>query len=47
VDRITAGLNVGIGDNLIVKGEVLVNRELEGAPTVPNNVLTSSVVWTW
>jgi hypothetical protein len=47
VDRITAGVNVGVGDNLIVKGEYLINRELEGAPTVPNNVLTSSVVWTW
>ena len=47
VDRATAGLNVGIGDNLIVKGEYLINRELEGAPTVANNVVTSSVVWTW
>ena len=47
VDRITAGLNVGIGENLIVKGEYLLNRELEGAPTVANNVITSSVVWTW
>jgi hypothetical protein len=47
VDRITAGVNVGIGDNLVVKGEYLINRELEGAPVVPNNVLTSSVVWTW
>jgi hypothetical protein len=47
VDRITAGVNVGIGDNLIVKGEYLVNRELEAAPTVANNVVTSSAVWTW
>src|SRR5262249_52762268 len=47
IDRITAGLNVGIGDNLVVKGEYLVNRELAGAPTVDNNVVTSSVVWTW
>jgi len=47
VDRITAGVNVGIGESLIVKGEYLVNRELVGAPTVPNNVFTSSVVWTW
>ena len=47
VDRLTAGLNVGVGENLIVKGEYLVNRELEGAPTVANNVITSSVVWTW
>jgi hypothetical protein len=47
VDRLTAGVNVGVGENLIVKGEYLVNRELEGAPTVANNVITSSVVWTW
>jgi len=47
VDRITGGLNVGIGENLVVKGEYLVNREVQGAPTVANNVATSSVVWTW
>ncbi|HXT99657.1 MAG TPA: hypothetical protein VN903_01605 [Polyangia bacterium] len=47
VDRITGGINIGIGDNLIVKGEYLINRELRGAPTVANNVVTSSVVWTW
>jgi hypothetical protein len=47
VDRITAGLNVGIGDNLMVKGEYLINRELAGAPTSDNNVAASSVVWTW
>jgi hypothetical protein len=47
VDRITGGLNIGIGENLMVKGEYLVNREISGAPTVANNVATSSVVWTW
>jgi len=47
VDRITAGLRLDFWDNLIVKGEVLVNRELQGAPTVPNNVYTSSVVYQW
>jgi len=47
VDRITGGVNVGIGENLVVKGEYLVNRELRGAPQVDNNVMTSSVVWTW
>jgi hypothetical protein len=47
VDRITTGINVGIGENLIMKAEYLINRELEGAPTVANNVFTSSVVWTW
>jgi hypothetical protein len=47
IDRMSAGLNVGIGDNLVVKGEYLVNREIAGAPQVANNVATSSVVWTW
>jgi len=47
VDRTTVGLNVGIGDNLQLKAEYLVNRELEGAPSVANNVFTSSAVWTW
>ena len=47
VDRVTTGLNLGIGENLQIKAEYLLNRELEGAPTVRNNVFTSSVVWTW
>ncbi|HVR01850.1 MAG TPA: hypothetical protein VMT47_06950 [Polyangia bacterium] len=47
VDRITAGLRVDLWDSLIVKAEVLVNRELAGAPTVANNVETTSVVYSW
>jgi len=47
VDRITGGLNVGLGESLQLKAEYLVNRELSGAPQVPNNVFTSSAVWTW
>jgi hypothetical protein len=47
VDRITLGMNLGLADSLQLKGEVLVNRELEGAPQVDNNVYTSSAVWTW
>lgn len=47
VDRITGGVNLGFGDSLQVKAEALVNRELEGAPQVANNVFTSSAVWTW
>jgi hypothetical protein len=47
VDRITGGVNVGIGESLMVKAEYLVNREIAEAPTVDNNVFTSSVVWTW
>jgi hypothetical protein len=47
VDRITGGLNVGLGETLQLKAEYLVNREIDGAPQVPNNVFTSSAVWTW
>ena len=47
VDRITGGLNVGVGETLQLKAEYLVNRELESAPQVANNVFTSSAVWTW
>jgi hypothetical protein len=47
VDRITGGLRVDLWEALIVKGEILVNRELEGAPSVPNNVQTLSVVYSF
>lgn len=47
VDRITGGLNLKLYETVQVKGEILVNRELAGAPTVANNVYTSSVVWSW
>ena len=47
VDRITGGLNIGLGETLQLKAEYLVNRELSGAPQVANNVFTSSAVWTW
>jgi hypothetical protein len=47
VDRITGGVNVGIGESLQVKVEYLANREVAGAPAVANNVFTSSAVWTW
>jgi hypothetical protein len=47
VERITGGVRVDLWDSLIVKGEYLVNRELEGAPIVANNVMTTSVVFSW
>ena len=47
VDRITGGLRVDLWEALIVKGEILINRELEGAPSVPNNVQTLSVVYSY
>jgi hypothetical protein len=47
VDRFTAGLRLDVWDSLIVKAEVLVNRELAGAPEVANDVGTASVVYSW
>jgi hypothetical protein len=47
VDRVTAGLRVDLWESLILKAEWLVNRELRGAPNVPNDVQTASVVYTW
>jgi hypothetical protein len=47
VDRITAGLRVDLWESVIVKAEMLVNRELAGAPNVANNVQTASVVYSW
>ena len=47
VDRITGGLRVDLWESVIVKGEVLINRELAGSPSVPNNVQTLSVVYSF
>src|SRR6478736_3084437 len=47
VDRLTAGLRLDLFDGLLVKGEVLLNRELVGAPQAENDVLTTSVVYQW
>jgi hypothetical protein len=47
VDRITGGLRVDLWESVIVKGEVLINRELSGSPNVPNNVQTLSVVYSF
>ena len=47
VDRITGGARLDVLENLAVKGEYLANRELAGAPQVANDVLTSSVIYTW
>ena len=47
VDRFTAGLRVDLWEALIVKGEILVNRERQGAPSVPNDVQTLSVVYSF
>jgi hypothetical protein len=47
VQRGTGGLRLDLWDEVALKGEVLVNREVAGAPQVANNVLTSSLVYTW
>jgi hypothetical protein len=47
VDRITAGARVDLWESLAMKGEYLMNRELAGAPDVANDVVTSSLVYTW
>jgi hypothetical protein len=47
VDRITLGARLDVWENLAVKGEVLKNRELVGAPDVDNDVVTSSLVFSW
>jgi hypothetical protein len=47
VARVTAGLRVELWGSLILKGEFLFNQEVAGAPTVENNVLTTSVVFAW
>ncbi len=47
VDRATAGLRIDLWEALIIKGEILINREREGSPSVPNNVQTLSVVYSF
>ncbi|MBK7859340.1 MAG: hypothetical protein IPJ65_12100 [Archangiaceae bacterium] len=47
VDRFTVGARLELFSMLAIKAEGLFNRELSGAPDVPNDVFTSSVVFTW
>jgi len=47
VDRFTGGGRLDLWESLILKGEYLDNRELAGAPTVANNVITSSLVYSF
>ncbi len=47
VSRLTAGLRIDLWDAVIVKAEVLFNQERQGAPKVDNDVVTSSVVYSW
>ncbi len=47
VDRFTGGVRLDLWEAIILKAEYLDNRELAGAPTVANNVFTSSLVYSW
>jgi hypothetical protein len=46
-DRFTVGARIELFGVLALKAEGLFNRELAGAPEVPNNVFTTSAVFTW
>ncbi len=47
VDRFTGGVRFDLWDSVLLKAEYLGNRELAGAPTVANNVFTSSLVYSF
>ena len=47
VDRVTAGARLDLWEQVSLKAEGLLNRELVGAPEVPNDVFTSSLVLVW
>ena len=46
-DRFTAGVRADLTELMALKIEALWDRELAGAPTVDNDVITSSAVFTW
>ena len=43
VRRLTTGVRLDLGDSVVLKGEVLLNRERQGAPDVDNDVRTASL----
>ena len=43
----TTGVRLDLGDSVVFKAEVLLNRELAGAPDVDNDVRTASLIWTF
>jgi hypothetical protein len=45
--RVTTGVRLDFWSSLALKAEYLFNRENSGAPPVPNDVFTSSVVFSW
>jgi hypothetical protein len=46
-DRLTPSARIDFYDFLALKLEAVLNRELQGAPTVQNDVYTASAVMTW
>jgi hypothetical protein len=46
-DRLSAGVKLDLWEMLSLKAEFLANRELEGAPPVDNDMVTTSVVFSW
>ena len=47
VQRLTVGARLDLWESLALKGELLLNREVEGAPDVDNDVWTASAVWSF
>jgi hypothetical protein len=47
VRRLTVGARLDLWETLALKGELLLNRELEGAPDVDNDVWAASAVWSF
>jgi hypothetical protein len=47
VRRLTVGARLDLGESLALKGELLLNREIEGAPDVDNDVWAASAVWSF
>jgi hypothetical protein len=47
VRRFTVGARLDLWESLAVKGELLLNREVDGAPDVDNDVWAASAVWSF
>jgi len=45
--RLTAGLRFVVSERIVAKVEYLHNGEYGGVPSIPNDVFTSSVVWSY
>ena len=47
VRRFTVGARLDLWESLALKGELLLNREVDGAPDVDNDVWAASAVWSF